>query len=541
MKNQPRILYVAQHLSTGGMPQYLYALITHLYKKNIIEVVDVTNSGGDSFVVQKNKIVNTVPVHTLTQKSDLLDVIKQFNPDIIHYHEVPQDFLPVDILNELFKQERTHFNVVTTHSSFTNPDVITHHPDKYIFVSEWSRNKFEHLGIPSEVWQYPIYDYVFDKEYAQKQLMLDPTWKHVLHVGLFTSGKNQAELFNIARQLEEYKIKFHFVGNQAGNFKDYWEPLLQNKPSNCVIWGERYDVDTFYSAVDLFYFPSKYELSPIAIREALSYGLPCLFRKLDTYLDMYDDNTNVTYITEDIKLNKELILEKLQPEKLDIRIQVIHLLTGPEDQREAISIESMSKLGEHDMIDYVQVYNEKYTDLPPKEHCRRPDDISLVPKTIDYMLGKLVPGHYGCYLAHVNALKNISEEYTHTLILEADAFLSVPIQEFCTILYKACIMFEQTDVVHITFSDNPSENKILTNDSFFETGYKQDYAHCYLVANKHKQWWEEQIVNVKWDSADLWYNDVFYFTKKSRWTTKNVYCKQAEGYSLLDLKYKDVQ
>jgi autotransporter strand-loop-strand O-heptosyltransferase len=311
-----KILYVAPHLSTGGMPQYLYALIAHFYKEHTIEVVDVTNSGGDSFVVQKNKISNAVPIHTLNEKSELLDVINIFNPEIIHYHEVPQTFLPINILNKLFKEDRIHFNIVTTHSSFTNPDEILHHPDKYVFVSEWSKRKFDHLGIPSIVWEYPIYNHVFNKEYAQEQLELDPTYKHVLHIGLFTSGKNQGELFEIARQLEKYKIKFHFVGNQAGNFKDYWEPLMENKPDNCIVWGERYDVDTFYSAVDLFYFPSKFELSPIAIREALSYNLPCMFRKLDTYLDMYDNNPNVTYITDNIELNKQLLLNILQPKNI---------------------------------------------------------------------------------------------------------------------------------------------------------------------------------------------------------------------------------
>ena len=534
-----KILYVAPHLSTGGMPQYLYKQISYFYKDHEVEVVDVTNSGGDSFVVQKNKIANLVPIHTLGDKSELLTIVQDFNPDVIHYQEIPQDFLPVHILNELFKDDRTHFNIVTTHSSFTNPDTISHHPDKYVFVCEWSRQKFAHLGIPSDVWEYPIENYVFDKEVAQKRLFLDPTWKHVLHVGLFTPGKNQLELFAIASQLEKYKIKFHFVGNQAGNFKDYWEPLMQHIPDNCVVWGEHDDVGKFYEAMDLFYFPSKFELSPIAIKEALSYGLPCMFRKLDTYLDMYDTTPNVTYITSDITSNLEMLFDKLKPEKR-FRIQALHLLTGPEDPREEISINSIRKLQDFG-IDYVQIYNKRYTELPPKEHCRRPDDISMEVKTLDYMLGTITPGHYGCYLAHTGALKQLSEDYDYTLIFEADAILNVSEEEFVDIVHKACVKFEKTNVRHITFSDNPADSKIDIDKNFLATGYKQDYAHCYLVANRHKDWWLEQIKTVKWDSADLWYNDVFYFSMAPRYTTKKVYCRQTDGYSLLDLKYKDVQ
>ena len=713
-----KILYVAPHLSTGGMPQYLYKQVSYFCKDHQIEVVDVTNSGGDSFVVQKNRISSLVPVHTLGEKSELLTIVQNFKPNVIHYQEVPQDFLPLDTLNELFKDDREHFNVVTTHSSFTNPDTISHHPDKYVFVSKWSEGQFVHLGLPSDSWEYPIEEYVFDREAARTFLDLDPTWKHVLHVGLFTPGKNQGELFAIARQLEKYKIKFHFVGNQAGNFKDYWEPLMKFKPDNCVVWGERHDVDRFYEAMDLFYFPSKFELCPLSIKEALSYKLPCMFRRLDTYLDTYDDNRNVTYITEDIALNRNLLLEKLQPEFNEIpgwfnyadvydemvekandgdvfvevgawfgkstnymgskiaqsekdilfyavdtfkgtpdedihtsivnkfhgdifqefmdnvvlsdnlehilpikdtslnasalfapasvdfvmidaghsyndvmadlhtwwrkvkpggilagddygvfpgvtdaandffrgqmeigfrsfkkrkpRIQAVHLLTKPEDLRERVSVASMNQLSRHG-IDYVQIINKPYTDLPPREHCRRPDHISMEVKTLGYMLGTITPGHYGCYLAHTDVLKNMTNEYDYTLILEADAFLYVGVEEFIDVLYKACFMYEKTDVRHITFSDNPTRHKTPIDDIFVQTGYDQDYAHCYLIANKHKDWWMEQIRDVKWDSADLWYNDVFYFTKKPRWTTHKVYSRQAEGYSLIDRKLKSVQ
>ena len=143
---------------------------------------------------------------------------------------------------------------------------------------------------------------------------LDPTWKHVLNVGLFAPGKNQAEVFSLATQLEKYKIKFHFVGNQAGNFEHYWGPLMKHKPENCVIWGERNDVDTFYAACDMFYFSSILELNPLSVKEALSYKMPSIFRKLHTYLDTYDNNPLVTYINDDLKLTKRIILEKLQPE-----------------------------------------------------------------------------------------------------------------------------------------------------------------------------------------------------------------------------------
>ena len=51
--------------------------------------------------------------------------------------------------------------------------------------------------------------------------------------------------------MKNERVKFHFVGNQAINFKDYWEPIMQDFPDNCVYHGERDDVDKFYKASDM--------------------------------------------------------------------------------------------------------------------------------------------------------------------------------------------------------------------------------------------------------------------------------------------------
>ena len=296
-----KLLYVCPHLSTGGQPQYTYKQVKHFINDFEIEVVEINNSGGDAYVVQKNRIKSLVPIHTLeSDKSKILDVIQGFNPDIIHFQEIPEFDLPTNVLDSIFVDERNYFIIATTHGSFTNPEEIRYHADKYILVSEWSKQKFEqaNLGVDLDVWEYPIEEYQFDKQSAKTELGLESDWKHILNVGLFSPGKNQEEIFQIARQLEKYKVKFHFVGNQAMNYEDYWKPLMQHKPDNCVIWGERDDVGSFMAGCDVF----------------LSYKLPSIFRKLHTYLDTYDSNQLVTYIDDDLKLTKRIILEKLQPE-----------------------------------------------------------------------------------------------------------------------------------------------------------------------------------------------------------------------------------
>lgn len=554
-----RLLYISPHLSTGGQPQYVLKQIESFKDEFEIQVVEINNVGGEQFAVQKNKIRNLVPLHILGEdKNDILSVIKTFSPHIIHFHEIPQFDLSFDILDKIFDKGRDYFIVATTHGSFTNPDEIRYHPDRYVLVSEWSRKRFESTDVQTCIWDYPIENYKFDKEAAQKELGFEGDWKHILNVGLFAPGKNQKEIFQIANKLKEYKIKFHFIGNQALNFEDYWKPLMDSKPDNCIVWGERNDVDTFYAASDTFYFSSTLELNPLSIKEALSYKLPSLFRRLHTYLDTYDTNPLVSYIDNDLEKTQNKIIELLNPSintevyyqyngswiKRLPKIQIKHLQTKPNDERELLSRASIEKLKNFG-IDYQLIVNVPYDGFAPKENCRRPDHLSK-----DNRPGELYPNaglgwitgrHYGCYLAHRGALETISGEYDYTIVFEADAYTYTTDEEFVKVIYEGCKIMETDNVYFLSFANNPSISKTLVNDLFSKTAHNQDLAHAYMVRNTDKLWWLDRMKDCEWDVADLWYNHVFYKHPVNRYTTNVVYSKQADGISLLDDNVKKWQ
>ena len=546
-----KLLYIAPHLSTGGQPQYLYKQIESFKNDFEIEVVEINNVGGEEFAVQKNKIRNSVPLHILgNDKSKILDVINKFNPDIIHFHEIPQFDLSKEVLDKIFDNSKRNYKiVVTTHGSFTNPNEITHHPDRYVLVSEWSKRGFESTNVETSVWEYPIENHTFDKNKFKKDLGFESDWKHVLNVGLFSPGKNQAEIFQIAKELSKYKIKFHFIGNQAGNFESYWGPLMKDKPDNCIVWGERNDVEKFYAAADMFYFSSKLELNPLSVKEALSYRLPSIFRKLHTYLDTYDTNQLVTYINDDTINTKQLILNILQPElklgfKPTPKIQIKHLLTTPYGTRERLSMKSIRQLESYGM-DYVPIVNEVYKDFAPKEHCRRPDHLSPTNEPGELWpgagLGWITGKHYGCYLAHKTAVENLNRDYDYTLVFEADAYIYTNVDDFVDIVYKACEIAESNNVYFLSFANNPSQYKEQVDEHFSKTGHNQDLAHAYLVRNKDRQWWNDRIKDCEWDVGDLWFNHIFYHHHELRYTTNKLYSNQAEGYSLLDNTIKTWQ
>ena len=306
------------------MPQYTYILtkklVEHGEDVHVVEYNDIT---GGVFVVQKNLIKNLIghKLHTLTsanKKQELLTLIKKINPKVVHLQEFPEYWMPEDLTREIYRDNRTYKIIETSHDS--NPEARNWKrflPDGFSFISEFHPSMYKDLNVPYRIVEYPIENYDRpDREKALIDLGLDPNKKHVLNIGLWTSRKNQGEVVEVARSLQNENIQFHFVGNQAENFAYYWKPIMENIPSNCKVWGERKDPDSFYSSMDLMYFASKgtendRETNPLVIREALSWQLPMIMRNLPVYMGKYDKYPEVTYIDDDIEKTKHTLLSKL--------------------------------------------------------------------------------------------------------------------------------------------------------------------------------------------------------------------------------------
>lgn len=299
-----KVLFIVPHLSTGGLPQYTLSLI-----KKIKDEVDVYcieyDMIADVFVVQRNQIVNLLGDKFYSLRRDgnrLLSIIEEINPDIIHLQELPEFFIPKEVANNLYDINRKYIIIETSHDSSFDISNKLYFPDKFALISEYQRKRFSELKIPITIIEADIeYKERVDRIEGLKKLGLDPNLKHILNVGLFTPRKNQAEIFYYAKSMIDYPVKFHFIGNQADNFKNYWKPLMDNCPHNVKIWGERSDVDNFYSCMDLFLFTSRgtnndKETSPLVIREAIGHGIPSLIYNLPVYMNMYDKYDNVHYL-----------------------------------------------------------------------------------------------------------------------------------------------------------------------------------------------------------------------------------------------------
>ena len=299
-----KVLFIVPHLSTGGMPQYTYNLMSKIINDVDVYCIEYTLLAWN-YVVQRNRIKNLLGDKFYAEfddKKEIINQINQINPDIIHFQELPEYFMDDSITSEIYKKNRSYVIIETSHDSSFNTDSKRFYPDQFALISNYQKQNFLKLGIPISIVESDIeYKVRQDREEGLKKLGLDPSLKHVLNVGLFTSRKNQKEIFEYANALIDEPIQFHFVGNLADNFKDYWGPLVVNAPPNIKIWGERGDVDNFYSCMDLFLFTSRgndndKETSPLVIREAIGYKIPSLIYNLPVYMSMYDKYETINYL-----------------------------------------------------------------------------------------------------------------------------------------------------------------------------------------------------------------------------------------------------
>jgi len=332
-----KILHLIPHLSTGGCPQFAYDLLRKTKDTTDAYVVEYAFIAWD-YVVQRNRIIDLMQDRFFSlgeQKEQLFDIIDTIKPDVIHIQEFPEYFMDDEIARKLYNKNREYVIVETSHDSGFNPANKRFFSDHLALISQWQIDKFKDYEIPITLLESDI-EYKTkipnQREEGLLKLGLDPNKKHVLNVGLWTSRKNQAEALQYAKELEWCSdIQFHFIGNQAPNFENYWAPLMHNLPSNVQVWGERSDVYSFYECMDLFLFTSRgtngdMETSPLVLREATGHQMPILMYNLPVYLNYYDKFPNIQYLTE-FKTNVNQILTSLnmqeQPESKLFRVEYV--------------------------------------------------------------------------------------------------------------------------------------------------------------------------------------------------------------------------
>jgi len=554
------LLILTSHMSTGGCPQVVSKKVELLKDFYNIIVIEWDCVAWD-YVVQRNKVINLIGDKFITlsdnKEYDLFNTINDYNPDYIMIEEFSETFIPTHIMKRLYSKDRKYQIFETTHSSHSQPSWKQYLPDKFIFVSPYSLKIFKDLGVPMDLIEYPINKKIPNKEINQKLLDLNPEYKHIINIGLFTEGKNQGYVFEIAKVLQNHKIMFHFLGNQAVNFKDYWGPLLESVPSNCVVWGERDDVDSFIQACDVHFFSSKLELNPISIKESLEYGKPTMIFNLPTYMGKYDNQENIYFLSGDIVKDSQKLLSILGIEPIVLKepkIRVVHLLLDPNEpedipydkwnstiEKQNLSLSCWEQI-KHKFFEYIPRYTIVNRTELPYENCKDPDIINPSKEFLNEP-PVLTYGHYGAYKAHTQGiLENFSDDIDALIIAEGDSFTDLTPDEFYNNVLESYHLSELLDVKMISYA-GPC---YMSGGEWWEMTKKHgkwmEVPHfllgtTYMIMKSQKEDIIDKIHNTGWHSPDFWLAWNYHNRIKMLVNTELI-MYQKEGYSVLDYQNK---
>lgn len=548
-------------MSTGGCPQVVakkVELLKDFYNVIVIEYEML----AWSYVVQRNRVINMIGNNFISlsenKEYDLFNAIEDYKPEYIFMEEFPETFMEMHIVKRLYSPNREYKIYESTHSSHSKVEWKQYLPDKFIFVSPYSCETFKELGVPFDLIEYPIDSKTPDKISSQNALMLDPEYKHIVNIGLFTRGKNQGYAFEIARKLKDYKILFHFVGNQASNFEDYWKPIMETKPENCVVWGERNDTDTFLQASDVHLFTSNLELNPLAIKESLEYGLPTFIFDLHTYKGKYNNEKNIIFLTGDVNSDANMLLLTLgitPIERKPLNIKFVHLLLNPDEpqdisefnwkstvEKQNYSIQCWDRMKDK-FTSYVQRYSVVNRTELPVDTCMDPvivnpsKDFKNEPPVLSY-------GHYGAYKAHTQGIfENFDEDVDVLIIAEGDSYFNMSPDEFYSKVVDAHRLCSEIDGKIVSFAGpcymtgGEWWNMTKDHNDWLEVPHFL-MGTTYLIMKSERESILNKIQTTGWHSPDFWL--AWNYNMKSKvLVTKEPICFQKEGYSALDYLEKD--
>lgn len=320
-----KIVYITPHLSTGGMPEYLRKKVELLKNDHDVWVMELHTEHAYRIIRDKIESLIGERLIAIDRNFDrMFQLIQQIDPDILHFEELSDYHVPESILDKIYVPDRKYKIFETFHDSSIESFEKKFIPDKLLVVSPWQLKMMKELGVPIEVINHEIEAGQRSREGLTK-LGLDPNKKHVMQVGLFSRRKNQSETFQLARLMPE--VQFHFLGGLTENYSDYWKPLMENKPDNCIIWNERSDVYNFYECFDAVIFPSRgqygdRETNPLVIRESIAWKIPLLVRDLPVYMGMYKQSDKVKFMSDNLQENIDILNQLLNIKQENKKIEI---------------------------------------------------------------------------------------------------------------------------------------------------------------------------------------------------------------------------
>ena len=273
--------------SFTGIPVHIRNFYNELKKRNI---VDIVAPSFDAKFLETMPLKNNTKLYSLPRKKNpcayllgLSRLVKKENYDVIHIHgnssTMALELFACDSVNAL--------KIVHTHNTEYKAKVLNKLLNGYmlnkadvLFAASmkagqklYKNNHFYVInnGIDESFFKYNVQK----RAEIRKKYNIKDTQVVIGHVGTFNYQKNQDFLIKIAQKLSCLKYKFILIGDgKREEFKKRIKEL--NLEDRFIILSTNNHIQDFYSAFDIFAFPSRFEGLGMAAVEAQISGVFCI-------------------------------------------------------------------------------------------------------------------------------------------------------------------------------------------------------------------------------------------------------------------------
>lgn len=199
-----------------------------------------------------------------------------------------------------------------------------------------------------------------NRELVRNELVLGEQFI-IGHIGRINAQKNQEYLLDIFKEVATVRNDAILLIVGTGPDEEKIKSCVENHPykNRIILYGETDNPTAFYSAMDVFVFPSRFEGLPVVLLEAQISGLPCIVSdKITREVDLGDINWQS--IDDDPKswADALLFIEKRS-----------------EEERAAYKIKHLEEIQQYDITQSVKQLDRIYTDMMK---VRREEDLKCL-------------------------------------------------------------------------------------------------------------------------------------------------------------------
>lgn len=205
------------------------------------------------------------------------------------------------------------------------------------------------------------------------------------------------------------------------------------------------------------------------------------------------------------------------------RIKLVHLLSRPTDEREQLSVASLSRLSSFG-IEYVQRVNEPFKGETPYTTLFNTNPNCSV------------EGSYGCYLAHREAIENeFSGDLDFLAVAECDCLLRTTPEMFVKRLKDICwSMTRHPELVCTSIGGKCAAKPHDIKWDEIRICEDMYLAHFMLYPNYQKNTLLNTFRKTEWKTYDIWLVSNFGRKNKKLATSSILWTTQATGFSIID-------